>query len=106
MDGFEVEVLRRLPLAQSVLSIFAFVLNEPFLDELFDTYRKRCYEGILSFSMMVYLVRDALLIHEGHGLPSFQRADAAGELPVLIGSVYPKLARVEVEVSKALLRES
>lgn len=106
MEGFEMEVLRRLPLAQSVLSIFAYVLNEPFLDAVFENYRRRCYEGVLTFSMLVYLVRDALLIHEGNGLPSFQRAAAKGELPVLIGSVYPKLGRVEVEVSKALLRES
>ena len=106
MDGFALEVLRRLPLAQSVLSIFAYVLSEPFLDGLFEKHRGRCYEGVLSFSMLVHLVRDALLIHEGLGRPSFQRAAAAGELPVHERSVYPKLARVEVEVSKALLRES
>lgn len=106
MEGFAMEVLRRLPLAQSVLSIFAYVLNEPFLDGMFETYRKRCYEGVLTFSMLVYLVRDALLVYEGHGLPSFQRAAAEGDLPVLIGSIYPKLARVELPVSKALLRES
>jgi hypothetical protein len=106
MDGFAMEVLRRLPLAQSALSIFSYVLNEPFLDAIFAEHRKRCYEGLLTFSMLVYLVRDALLIHEGRGLPSFQRAAQSGELPVLVGSVYPKLARMEVGVSKALLRES
>jgi hypothetical protein len=106
MDGFAMEVLRRLPLAQSVLSIFGYVLNEPFLDAIFANYRKRCYEGILTFPTLVYLVRDALLIHEGRGLPSFQRAAERGELPVLVGSVYPKLARTEVGISKALLRES
>lgn len=106
MEGFATEVLRQLPLAQSVLSIFAYALDEPFLDAVFEEHRGRGYEGILTFSTLVYLVRDALLIHEGHGLPSFQRAAADGELPVLIGSVYPKLSRMEVDVSKALLRES
>jgi hypothetical protein len=106
MDGFEQEVLRRLPLAQSSLSILAYVLNEPLLDAIFAAHRGRGYEGLLTFPTLVYLVRDALLIHEGHGLPSFQRAAAAGELPVLTGSVYPKLARMEMAVSKALLRES
>jgi hypothetical protein len=106
MEGFEKEVLRRLPLANGALSIFSYVLNEPFLDSVFDRFRKRCYEGIMTFSTLVYLVRDALLIYEGRGLPSFQRAEADGELPVLIGSVYPKLGRVEVEISKGLLRES
>ena len=106
MDGFTMEVLRRLPLAQSVLSIFGYVLNEAFLDAMFQEHRQRCYEGVLTFPMVVYLVRDALLIHQGRGLPSFQRAAANEQLPVLIGSVYPKLARMEVNVSKALLRES
>jgi hypothetical protein len=106
MEGFAMEVLRRLPLAQSVLSIFAYVLDEPFLDAVFEGHRRRCYQDTLTFATLVHLVRDALLIHEGHGLPSFQRAAARGELPVLTGSVYPKLARVEVAVSKALLRES
>ena len=105
-EAFAVEVLSRLPLAQSVLSIFGYVLNEPFLDQLFEEHRSRGYEGVLTFAEMVYLVRDALLIHKGFGLPTFQRAAADGNLPVHIRSTYPKLARMELAVSKALLRES
>jgi hypothetical protein len=106
MDGFEMEVLRRLPLAQSVLAMFSYVLHEPFLDGIFEEHRGRCYEDVLTFATLAYLVRDALLTHEGSGLASFQRAKAAGELEVLEGSVYPKLARLPLAVSVALLRES
>jgi hypothetical protein len=106
MDGFEMEVLRRLPLGQSCLSIFAYVMNEPFLDKLFEEHRGRCYEDVLTFPALVDLIRDALLIHEGYGLPSFQRAADAGELPVHPRSVYPKLSRIPLELSTAMLRES
>jgi hypothetical protein len=81
-------------------------LNEPFLDTLFQTYRRRGYDRLLKFPAFVRLIGDALLIHGGHGLPSFRQAQEKGELPVLIGSVYPKLSRIEPAVSEALLRES
>jgi hypothetical protein len=106
MDGFDKEVLRRVPLAHATLSLFAYALNDPFLDEVFQKYRRRGYEAILKFPELVRLIGDALLIHHGHGLPSFRQAAEKGQLPVLIGSVYPKLARIETAVSQALLRES
>jgi hypothetical protein len=106
MDGFEIEALRRLPLAQSVLSLFSYVLSEPMLDAVFEEHRGRCYEGVLTFPTLVDLVRDAMLIHQGHGLPSFQRAEQDGQLPVLVRSVYPKLGRLPEDVSVAMLRES
>ena len=106
MDGFDKEVLRRVPLAQAVLSLFGYVLSEPFLDKLFETYRQRGYERTLRFARMTELIRDALLIHEGVGLPGFRDAQEKGTLPVSIGSVYPKLGRIETTVSQAFLRES
>ena len=106
MDGFDKEVWRRLPLAAATLSLFNYVLNDPFLDQVFEDYRSRGYSRLLSFSTFVSLIRDALLVHGGHGLPAFIKAQEAGQLPVLPRSVYPKLSRIELAVSKALLRES
>jgi hypothetical protein len=106
MDGFDKEVLRRVPLAHATLSLFAYALNEPFLDDLFRKYRRRGYDRLLKFPTFVGLIRDALVIHKGHGLPGFRQAAEEGRLPVLIGSVYPKLGRIETAVSQALLRES
>jgi hypothetical protein len=106
MDGFDKEVLRRVPLAHATLGLFSYALDEPFLDELFRNYRRRGYDRFLNFPTLVGLIGDALLIHEGVGLPSFEQAAEQGRLPVLIGSVYPKLGRIEVPVSQALLRES
>lgn len=106
MDGFHMEVLRRVPLAHATLAMFSYALNEPFLDEVFRNNRRRGYDDLLKFPAFVQLIGDALLMHEGYGLPSFRQAARKGELPVLIGSVYPKLARIETSVSQALLRES
>jgi len=103
---FQRELLARLPLADSVLSLLGHLWSPSFLDGLFDAHRGRCYEQDLTFPRLVELVRDALLVHRGSGRASFEAADARGELPVLAGSVYQKLGRLPVAVSQALLRET
>jgi hypothetical protein len=105
MDDFQRELLARLPLAQAVFHLFSHVLARPFLQELFERHRGRCYERELSFAQMVYLIRDALLVHEGSAQQSFDRAAEAGELPVSIGNAYGKLSRLPVPLSIGLLAE-
>src|SRR5688500_16173202 len=104
MDGttFQSELLARLPLAQAVFRLFAYALPEPFLQELYEEHRGRCYEKALTFPQLVYLVRDALLVHEGSGHRSFRRAEEAGELPVAVQNAYGKLARLPLPLSLSL----
>ena len=106
MDGFEAEALRRLPLAQAVFHLFSHVLDQRHLGVLFERFRGRCYEQELSFAAVVYLLRDALLVHKGSGNASFTAAQEAGALPVTVKSVYEKLGRFPLELSLALLRET
>src|SRR2546430_16103679 len=106
MDGFQVEALKRLPLAHAVFHLFSHVLDRPQLGELYERYRGRCYERELSFAEVVYLLRDALLVHEGGGNASFVAAREARALPVTVKSVYEKLGRFPLELSLALLREA
>ena len=61
------EILARMPLAESVLTLWCWVADSDYLDQIFDANRGRCYEKILSFSLVVRLIRDALLEHEGSG---------------------------------------
>ena len=105
MEDFQGELLARLPLARAVFHLFSHVLGEPFLGGLFEAHRGRCYERGLSFPQLVYLVRDALLVHEGSANQSFTRAAEAGELPVAAGNAYGKLSRLPVPLSVALLSE-
>lgn len=61
------EVLARMPLAEAVLTLWCWVADADYLNEVFEENRGRCYEKILSFSLMVRLIRDALLEHKGSG---------------------------------------
>ena len=75
---FQRELLARLPLADSVLSLLGYLWSPSFLDGLFNAHRGRCYEQDLTFPRLVELVRDALLVHHGSGRASFEAADGAG----------------------------
>ena len=73
MEGFDKEVCRRLPLAEAVLRILDYVFQKEFLEEIFDRYRGRSYEDLISFHLLVQLVSDALLEYEGSGRQSFRK---------------------------------
>jgi hypothetical protein len=81
MEGFEMEVLRRLPLAQSVLAMFSYVLDEPFLDGIFEEHRGRCYEDVLTFATLATCA-DML----GAKLPDNAGEDSVSILPALLGT--------------------
>lgn len=103
MDGFQAELLQRLPLAQAVLRGFGYMLDPATLAEVFREHRGRCYEDILRFDQLVYLIRDALTVHHGSGQRAFTAAKANGQLPVAEQNVYGKLARLPETLSEALL---
>ena len=105
MDDFQVELLHRLPLGQSVLALFAHAFAPPFLNDLFEKHRGQCYERVLSFAGMVDLTRDALLVYEGSAQQAFEHAREKGQLPVAFQNAYGKLGRIPEELSVALLRE-
>jgi hypothetical protein len=106
MEGFAKEVAKRLPLAEAALRLLAFVCQEDFLNEIFERYRGRSYEKIISFALLVQLIADALLEHDGSGHKSFQRAEQDGTLESTIRAAYSKLARVPLALSMGLLGES
>src|SRR4051812_24332177 len=105
MDGFQVELLSRLPLAQAALKVFDYVFDPGALNALFDEHRGRCYQRALAFDTLVHLVRDALVLHGGSGRQSFDAAGESGALPVARQNAYAKLGRLPLAVSTALLAE-
>lgn len=102
MDGFEVEVLNRLPLAEAVPTLFRYVANAQVLNDVFDQSRGRAYEDILSFDLLVDMVFKALLVYES-GRTSFAAARDAGTLEVTDQAAFGKLRRIPAAVSEALL---
>jgi Transposase DDE domain len=97
------DVLARMPLAEAVLTLWCWVADEPYLDQVFEENRGRCYEKILSFPLMVRLIRDALLEHEGSGRKSFEHALEREELATSLNAAYGKLGRLPIPVSMAFL---
>jgi IS4 transposase len=103
MEGFHAELLKRLPLAQAVLTLWAWVMCPEVLGGLYEEHRGRGYERALSFAQLVGLVRDALLEHQGSGRQSFERAREQELLDVSNSSAYEKLGRLPVALSQAFL---
>jgi hypothetical protein len=105
MEAPDTKAWERVPLAESVLTLWRFVADEERLEELFERLRRRCYTKTLNFHTLVRLVHDALLAYRGSGRQSFERAKESGELPVSITAAFGKLRRVPIEVSQGLLAE-
>jgi hypothetical protein len=95
--------LARMPLAEAVLTLWRWVADATLLDQVFDENRGRCYRKILSFSFLVYLIRDALLEFNGSGRRTMEKAEERGQLETSFRAVYGKLERLPIPVSTALL---
>jgi Transposase DDE domain len=97
------DLMARMPLAEAVLTLWRWVADADSLDQIFDRNRGRCYEKVLSFSFLVYLIRDALLEFNGSGRRTMEKAEERGQLETSFRAVYGKLERLPIAVSTALL---
>ena len=73
-EAFDREVLKRLPLAEATWKLWQWIMQENFLQGIWDRYRGRCYDKFISFPLMVSLITEALIEHVGVGRP-FQPDD-------------------------------
>jgi DDE family transposase len=105
MDEFQRELMRRSPLAGSVLEISDFIFDDQLLHSIYSQHRGRCYEDTLGFGDFLRLMRDALIRHGGSGHKLFVKLELDDAHPVDESNFYRKLARTPVAVSRALLRE-
>src|SRR5919201_2870976 len=106
LDAYARETLHRLPLADAILSLWSFVLQPSFLDEVFQGYRGRSFEDTLTFPVSVELIGDALLQHAGSGRQSFARAKEQGTLSTSIEAVYGQLRRVPLRLRLGFFADS
>jgi Transposase DDE domain len=103
---FAREVLSRLPLAEAVLSLWRWVADPVFLLSVFARHRGAGYEKEIGFGVLVQLIADALLEHQGSGKKSFERGREQGLLTASVQAVYQKLGRIPLGLSEAWLAES
>jgi hypothetical protein len=102
---FSAAVLEKLPLAESVWRLLHFTMADPWLEDLWERNRGRCYETTLKFSTLAHLTAEALLEHNGSGNQAFERAQEGKVLPVSIGSTSDKRGNLPRPVSQTLLEE-
>lgn len=105
MDCPSKEVFARMPLAEAVLWLWRWVTCEERLQSLWDRFRGRCYQKVLSFPLMVHLIADALLQYEGSGRQSFEKNRQSGQLEASVQAAYRKLGRLPIPLSQAFLVE-
>jgi hypothetical protein len=103
---FAREVLNRLPLAEAVLSLWRWVTDPLFVLSVFARHSGLGYEKEISFGVLVQLIADALLEHQGSGRKSFERGREQGLLTASVQAVYQKLGRIPLGLSEAWLAES
>jgi hypothetical protein len=94
-----------MPLAEATLLLWGWVTSAERLQGLWERYRGRCYEKVISFALMVHLTADALLQYEGSGRRSFEKSIESGELEATVQAAYKKLGRLPIPLSQAFLAE-
>jgi hypothetical protein len=105
MDDFQVKVIEKLPLADSVMKVWHWVAGGGLLEAVWEDNRGRCYTDVIEFPVMLQLMSDALLKYES-GRESFEKNIQGELLGASIQAAYQKLSRIPVAVSEALLRET
>jgi len=105
MDAFDVELMRRSPLAACVLEVCDFIFEERLLKSIWDKHRGRCYEDVLHFDEFLRMMRDALVRHGGSAHQMHVGLERRQANVVDESSFYRKLARTPVEISRALLSQ-
>ena len=105
-DGFSREVLQRLPLADAVLHLLGYALNESFLSACFEKHRGQCYEDTLSFPCLVEILTDALLVHHGSARQALLEAEKKDTLPTCKEAFNGKLRRLPLDLSVAFMTDA
>lgn len=102
----DVEVGRRLPLADASLRLLHYATADTFLADVFERHRGRCFERDLPFALFVHLLADALLGHRESAHQAFLHAKESGTLETSVTAVYNRLGTLPIAVSVNLFAEA
>src|SRR5205809_6092579 len=106
MEVFSQDVLARLPLAEATWILLRHVLDDGFLEGLFEEHRGTGHEDKISFALLVQLINAALWEHQGSGRQAFLAARRNGQLEVTDQAIYGKLRRIQLELTEAFLQQA
>jgi Transposase DDE domain len=100
MSTFDLEVCRRLPLADAAFRLLDFVTDDAALADIFARFHGRSYQDVIRFPLFVHLIGDALFGHRGSAHQTFRRARQDGALDACVEAVYGKLQRVPLGLAQ------
>jgi hypothetical protein len=103
---FDREVLARLPLAEAVLALGAYLWPDAALEDFYCNHRGDSYCRLIDFPTLVGLIRDALIHHGGSLAAAIDRRAETVVLPASRQAFYAKLRRIPIALSVAWLAES
>src|SRR5688572_15637241 len=96
---FALEVLTRLPLAESFYTLWGYLATDQVLDALFEEHRGRCYQDQLTFPELVGVLADAVTRYHGSGRRAITKALERQALSCQARAVYGKLARLPLPLA-------
>jgi hypothetical protein len=102
-DPFALEVLARLPLAESFYTLWGYLATDKVLEDLFDRYRGKCYNDQLTFAELVSVLVDAITRYHGSGNRAISKALERNDLSVEHRAPYGKLSRLPLPLAEAFL---
>lgn len=102
-DPFSLEVLRRLPLAESFYTLWAYVATDQVLADVFERHRGRCYQDQLTFAERVAVLVEALTRYHGSGNRASHDALTRQQLSSHARTVYDKRKRLPLPLAQAFL---
>lgn len=98
-------MLVRMPLAEAILWLWRWIIDNERMVRVWEANRGRCYEKVISFPVILRLMADALLQYGGSGRRSFEKGRERGELEASIQAAFGKLRRIPLPLSEAFLAE-
>jgi hypothetical protein len=101
-SSFDLEVCRRLPLADAVIRLLRFGLADDLLSDVFARHHGRSYEDVCRFPSFVRLLAEGLFGQQRSGHQMFQRAIDECRVDVTVQALYGKLRRVPIALSLGL----
>ena len=106
MDEVTKAMVARMPMAEAMLWLWRWLIGAERWLRIWNVHRGRCYQKKITFPVLVQLIGDALLLHQGSGRRSFEKGRERGELPATIAAAYRKLGRLPLPLSEAFLAEN
>jgi len=102
MEGFSLQAIRRLPLAEAVMLLFRSMTDDVLLSSIWDKHRGRRYDRVISFPVVVPLMSNDRVLRgrTHHASIATSAGDSAEELLEGFLESFPDSVRIQFDSYK------